>query len=171
MSRLEEISADQLREYLDEVEGKQATLRIVAGINYKEGVSQTDLSDWYCVSRTTIHNWLSRLERLETEDLEDVIYDDARSGRPTKLTEEQWDELVTVLDNSPNDVGFDAPTWTPKLVQHYIRESYDIEYSLRHIRELLNQAGYVWKTARPTFVKSDERARQAFREGFKKTDS
>lgn len=168
MARLENVSADQLREYLDEVEGKQSTLRIVVGINYKEGVTQTDLADWYGVSRTTIHNWLNRLERLESEDLEDVIHDDSRSGRPTKLTEEQWDELVTILDNSPEDVGFDAPAWSPNLVQQYIRDSYDIGYSLRHIRELLNRAGYVWKTARPTFVKGDERAREAFREGFKK---
>lgn len=171
MARLENISADQLRDFLDEVDGKQATLRVVAGINYKEGVTQTDLADWYGVSRTTIHNWLTRLEKLENNDLEDVIYDDSRTGRPRKLNEEQWDELVTILDNSPEDVGIDAPSWTPKLVQMHIRDSYNIEYSLRHIRELLNRAGYVWKTARPTFVKGDERAREAFREGFKKTDA
>ena len=143
MARLENVSAAHLRDYLDQVEGKQATLRVVAGINHKNGVTQTELAEWYGVSRTTIHNWLGRLEKLESEALEDVIYDDSRSGRPSKLSEEQWDELVTVLENSPEDVGFDAPVWSPNLVKQYIRETYDIDYSLRHIRELLNRAGYV----------------------------
>lgn len=165
MSRLEHVSADELRDYLDDVAGKQATLRLVAGINYKAGVTQTELADWYGVSRSTIHNWLTRLERLEAEALEDVIYDDSRPGRPPKLTEQQWNELVTVLDTSPAEAGLDEPAWSPKLAQQYIREEYDVDYSLRHIRELLRRAGYVWNIPEPTFVNGQERAREAFNDG------
>ena len=45
MGRLEAVFADELREYLDEVEQKRPTLRLVVGINYKEGVSQSDLAE------------------------------------------------------------------------------------------------------------------------------
>ncbi len=171
MARLENVSADELREYLDEVEQKRPALRLVVGINYKEGVTQSDLAEWYGVSRTTIHNWLNRLERLETEPFEDVIFDADRPGRPSKLTADEWDELVEILEEPPEQVGIDAPHWSPRLVQIFLQEEFDVTYSRRHIRELLHRAGLTWKTARPEYASGDERAREAFKEGFKKTES
>ena len=82
MARLESVSSDDLKEHLGQVEGKRPTLRLVVGINYTEGVSQSEIASWYGVSRTTIHNWLNRLERLREEPLEEVVYDAERSGRP-----------------------------------------------------------------------------------------
>ena len=171
MGRLESVSTDELREYLDEVEQKRPTLRLVVGINYKEGVSQTKLAEWYGVSRTTIHNWLNRLERLESEPFEEVIYDADRPGRPSKLSEDDWEQLLSILDEPPDDVGIDAPHWSPRIVQIFLDEEFDVTYSRRHIRELLHRAGFTWKTARPEYAAGDERAREAFREGFKNTDS
>lgn len=139
MERLENVSADELRTHLDAVENKRPALRIVVGINYKHGVSQTELAEWYGVSRTTIHNWLNRLERLESEPFEAVIYDADRTGRPSKLTDEQWAELVSILEHSPEAVGIDAARWSPSLVQRVIRDRFDVEYSRRHVRELLNE--------------------------------
>lgn len=137
MDRLEEISADELRDYLDVVEEKRPALRLVVGINYKEGVPQSELADWYGISRTTVHNWLNRLERLTDEPFEDVIYDAERPGRPAKLTPQEWDELDSILDGSPSEVGIDASRWTPRLVQLLIEEKFGVEYSRRHVRELL----------------------------------
>lgn len=170
MGRLENISAEQLRGYLEKVEKKAETLRLVVGINYKNGITQTELADWYGVSRTTIHNWLDRLERLDSEPFEAVIRDDQRSGRPSKLTESEREELFSVLQKSPSELGVDAPAWSPPLVRAYILEEFDVEYSLRHIRDLMNDAGIVWKTARPEYYEADERAQEAFKEGFKKTE-
>ena len=142
------MSTDELREHLDEVEQKRPTLRLVVGINYKEGVSQAELAEWYGVSRTTIHNWLNRLERLDTEPFEEVIYDADRPGRPSKLTEDEWEQLLSILEEPPTEAGVDAPQWSPRLVQLFLDDEFDVTYSRRHIRELLHQAGLTWKTAR-----------------------
>lgn len=142
MARLEEVTADELREYLDIVQEKRPTLRLVVGINYKEGVSQSELADWYAISRTTVHNWLNRLERLTDETVEDAIYDAERPGRPAKLSPNQWDEIVSILEESPPEAGIDAPHWTPQLVQNLIRENFGVEYSRRHVRKILNQADF-----------------------------
>lgn len=171
MAHLEELSADELRRYLTEVDDKRPTLRLVAGINYKEGVAATTIADWYDISESTVHNWLNRLERLKDEPNEVVIHDEPRSGRPSKLSSEEWNELNQILDKSPNKVGIEAPHWTPRIVQHLIEEKFDTEYTKRHVQDLLHQAGYSWKTARPEHAKGDERAREAFKEAFKKTDS
>ena len=170
MAYLEGISVEELREYLSEVEDNRPTLRLIAGINYKEGVSATTIAEWYDVSVSTVYNWLSRLDRLEDEPFEDVLHDAPRSGRPRKLSSEEWEELVRILERSPDDVGIDAPNWTPKLVRQFIEEAFDTEYSRRHVQDLLHELGYTWKTARPEYAKSDERAGEAFKAGFKKTD-
>jgi len=149
------VSADELREYLDEVTEKRPTLRLVAGINYKEGVSQSTLADWYAISRTTVHNWLDRLERLADEPFQNVIFDADRSGRPPKLTTDRWNELASVLDGSPTEIGIEAPHWSPRLVHILIDEKFNVEYSRRHLRELLNRAGLTWKTVRQQFAQVD----------------
>lgn len=137
MARLEHVSSDELRDYLDVVQDKRPTLRLVVGINYKEGVSQSTLAAWYGISRTTVHNWLNRLERLEDEPYEDVLYDADRPGRPPKLTPDQWNEVVSILGEPPTEAGIDSTEWTPQLVQGLIRDRFDVEYSRRHVRELL----------------------------------
>lgn len=149
MARLDQVTADELREYLDIVEEKRPSLRLVVGINNKESVSQSKIAEWYAISRTTVHNWLNRLERLADEPVENVVYDAGRPGRPTKLPSNQWDELVSILEGSPEEVGIDDPHWTPQLAQKLIQDRFDVEYSRRHVRELLNRAGFIWKTARP----------------------
>jgi len=145
MDRLENVSASQLRDYLDDVEGTRETLRLVVGINYKHGVSQSRLAAWYGVSRTTVHNWLDRLERLESEPLEAVIHDDDRPGRPSKLTETERELLYSALRAPPTEQGLDAPAWSPSLVQTYVREEFDVAYTLRHVRELMHDAGIDWQ--------------------------
>ncbi|MFB6202505.1 MAG: helix-turn-helix domain-containing protein [Halorhabdus sp.] len=137
-ARPENVTVEELRHYLTEVEGKTATQRIMVGINHKEGIPQTKLADWYDVSRTTIHNWLNRLERLADEPLEDVIYDEERPGRPSKLDDEQRRQLRTALAETPTAVGYDAAEWSPKLVQSYVAEAFDVEYCLSYVRQLMN---------------------------------
>ena len=137
MGRLEHVSAAELRELLATVEGRRATLRLVVGINYKQGVPQSTLADWYGVSRTTIHHWLNRLERLETEPFEDVIYDAERSGRPAKLTDAEWEEFASTLSAPPTEAGINAPDWSPHLVQRLLKEQFGVAYSRRHVRTML----------------------------------
>ncbi len=139
MGRLEHVSAAELREHLATVEGRRATLRLVVGINYKEGVPQSTIADWYGVSRTTIHHWLNRLERLETEPFEDVIYDAERAGRPPKLSGDEWEAVSSTLAAPPTAAGIDAPDWSPRLVQQLLEERFGVEYSLRHVRTLLKE--------------------------------
>lgn len=139
MSYLESISGDDLRRALRDVEGRTPTLRVVVGINYKRGVSPTTLADWYDVSRTTIYHWLERLERLTDESAADPLHDADRPGRPSKLSPEQRTQLVEVLAGGPSVAGYDANDWTPTLARRYIREAFDVEYTTRHVRDLLDE--------------------------------
>lgn len=139
MNRLEDVTTDDLHEALETITASSATLRIVVGLNYKHGVSQTEMAEWYGVSRSTIHNWLTDLEQLNDSPLEDVVCDDDRSGRPQKLDKEQWCCLQQTVAVSPPSVGYNEPEWSPELLRQYIDDQFDVEYSTRHARTLLCQ--------------------------------
>lgn len=55
MDHLDKISVEELQQALDEVEGNK-TQRLTAAIAYKNGVTQTELAEWYGVQRQTIYS-------------------------------------------------------------------------------------------------------------------
>jgi hypothetical protein len=58
VDRPDEISVEELQDALDNVDGKKPTQRLLAAIAYKNGVTQTELAEWYDVQRRTIYSWL-----------------------------------------------------------------------------------------------------------------
>ncbi len=138
MDHIEDISLEDLQRALDQVERKKPTMRLLAAIAYKNGVTQTELAEWYGVQRRTVYSWL---KRLEEPTIENAVRDAHRSGRPRKLTEEQQASLKQVLRQSPGAFGEDAVAWTPELVRQYVHERFGIEYSLPSCRRLMKEAG------------------------------
>jgi hypothetical protein len=108
------------------------------------------------------------LVRGETEQIardepfEEVVYDEPREGRPTELSDEQHEQFVEALHDSPEEVGYGAPARSVPFARHYLAEKFDVEYCERHVRQLMSEAGLSSRTARPEFDKSDERAQEAW---------
>ena len=153
-----------------EVEGKKPTQRLMATINYLEGndLPQKEVAERYRYTDGWLSRWLDRLERLADEPFEPVVYDELRSGRPTDLSDAEYEQFVEALHESPEKVGIDAPAWSVPLASNYLTEQFDVDHCDRHVRRSMSEAGLSWKTARPEFYKSDERAQEAFQNGFKK---
>ncbi len=60
------------------MDGKKLTQRLLAAIPYKNGVTQTELAEWYDVQRRTIYSWLNRLDT--DESLEQAVTNTKLSG-------------------------------------------------------------------------------------------
>jgi transposase len=139
MEHLDEISVEELQDALDNVEGNKPTQRLLAAIAYKNGVTQTELAEWYGTGRRTIYSWLMRLDT--DEPLVEAVVDNKRTGRKRKLSEIQQGEFEQTVHDPPTEVGYDAPAWTPALVQEFLEETYGVEYSYPSCRRLLKEAG------------------------------
>lgn len=140
MAHLEDVAADDLREALGNVHGAVPAQRLMLGLNYvEEDVTQTELASRYGISEGTVHNWLSRLDRLACEPLEDVIYDDSPPGRPRSLSGEERRRLAETLRRSPTAPGYAEPAWTTELVRTHVSTEFDVEYSRRHVRRLMRE--------------------------------
>ena len=159
MEHLTDITVDDLQQALESTNGKTPVLWLVAAIAYKNGITQSDLAEWFDVKRKTIYNWLTRLEE---RDLYETILDEHHARRPRKFTEEQLVALESVLQNPPVEVGFDAPDWSTKLLQEFILNQFEIDYSRPSCRRLMKEAGLSYQTPRKAAVGADPEDRDAF---------
>ncbi len=153
MEHIKNVSLEELQRALEAVDGKKPTQRLMVAIAYKNGVSQTELAEWYDVQRRTIYSWLKRLEQ---EPLEQAVYDDTRSGRPRKLGDEQQAQLEEALHEPPAEAGYDVPGWTPTLVQQYLEERFDVDYSRPSCRRLMKDAGLRYTDSPPGGVETPD---------------
>jgi len=167
VDHLEKITLEELHEAMDSVEGKKPTQRLLAVIAYKNGISQTELAEWFGVGRRTIYSWLQRFDT--DEPLWEAVSDDHRSGRNRKLPNTELDEFRETLHESPEEAGYDEPAWTTKLVRHHLEEKYDVEYSIPSCRRLLKEAGLSYQKPRPANVKAEPEDRAEFDETLKKS--
>jgi len=166
MDHLDEISVEELQDALDNVEENKPTQQLLAAIAYKNGVTQTELAEWHDTGRRTIYSWLMRLDT--DEPLEQAVSDAHRSGRKRKLSESQQKEFERTVHEPPEEVGIDAPAWTPALVQEFLEETYGVKYSYPSCRRLLKEAGLTYQKPRRTAAESDESDRDEFQEELKK---
>ena len=167
MDHLDEITVEELQDALDNVEGNKPTQRLLAAIAYKNGVTQTELAEWYGTGRRTIYSWLMRLDT--DEPLAEAVTDDKRTGRKRKLSEVQQEEFEQTVHDPPIEVGYDAPAWTPALVRDFLEERYGVEYSYPSCRRLLKEAGLTYQKPRRTAAEADESDRDEFQEELKKS--
>ncbi|WP_152024107.1 IS630 family transposase [Natronomonas moolapensis] len=166
MNHLDEISVEELQDALDNVDEKKPTQRLLAAIAYKNGVSQTELAEWYDVQRRTIYSWLKRLDT--DESLGQAVSDAKRTGRKRKLSESQLKEFEETVHEPPDEVGIDAPAWTPALAQNFLEETYGVEYSVSSCRRLLKEAGLSHQKPRRTAAETDEDEQDRFHDELKK---
>ncbi|PGF13830.1 IS630 family transposase [Natrinema sp. CBA1119] len=166
MDHLDEISVEELQDALGKVEGNKPTQRLLAAIAYKNGLTQTELAEWHDTGRRTIYSWLMRLDT--DKPLEQAVSDAHRSGRKRKLSGTQQEEFEQTVHEPPEEVGIDAPAWTPALVQEFLEETYGVEYSYPSCRRLLKEAGLSYHKPRRTAAEAEESDTEEFREELKK---
>lgn len=136
MSKLSAVDPAELRSKLDDVTSAKAAKRLIVALAYLDGVPVDEISDRYGFPRSTVYSWL---DRFEQRGVDGALADDPRPGRPRDIPEDDFDELASAVRNPPREVGLDADEWTPKLLERYVRDAFDVSYSLGHARRLLRE--------------------------------
>jgi transposase len=107
--------------------------------------------------------------RYYDESLEQAVTDDKRTGRKRKLSDQEQQEFEETVHELPKEAGIDAPAWTPALVQDYLQETYDVEYSIPSCRRLLKEAGLSYQKPRRSAAEADESEQEDFHDELKKS--
>lgn len=114
---------------------KAPRMRAKAVLLSNEGHSIKELSEILGVCRQTTSIWLHSWEEKGL----DSLFDNPRSGRPCKLSEENKKEVIELIINSPRSL---------KKVLAQLAEKLDITLSSSTLKRLCKHAKYCWKRVR-----------------------
>ena len=81
------------------------------------------------------------MERVNKCGLEG-LFDDPHTGRKQRINIEQKKELRLVLSQKPIKKGYAQPEWDGQLVVKYMKDVFNLEYSIRHAQRLMKSLGY-----------------------------
>jgi transposase len=124
----------------------------------KEGESCDSTGALFGNSPRTVSNWIKRVN--QTGDIES-LRSKKQSGRPPRLSEEQRQELRTVLQESPEKHGISSNIWDGKSLSAYIKNQYGIVLETRACQRLFHKLGFSLKRARPVVARADEAKKAA----------
>lgn len=163
--KLAGVDEAQLRQQLREETDPKAVKQEVVALLYVAGHSPYAIEEVLGIPAQTAYDWL---DVVAERDL-DALGDAPRPGQPTRLTDDQWAALRETLAAPPEEAGYDAPAWTPRLVRHLVADAFGVEYSLAHIYRVMKRAGLSYQTARPRHHRADPAAQREWRREFKKS--
>ncbi len=130
---------------------------------YNKGKTQTDISYLLDIPQSNVSYWIIRYKN--TGNLEDKI----RLGKKAKLTKDQFIILKeNLLDFPPKRFGGKSLGWTTKMAIQFVKDKFNVQYSMRRMQELFHKFGLNLITPRSQHVKSSYAARTVYRMDFKK---
>lgn len=100
-----------------------------------EGYKVSDLSEILGICRQTTSIWINSWEKYGL----DSLFDNPRSGRPPKVSEENKKEVIELIKDSPRSL---------KKVLAQLAEKFNITLSASTLKRLCKQAKYCWKRVR-----------------------
>jgi transposase len=124
-----------------------------------EGVDRATAATTRGMDRQTLRDWV---HRYNAEGIAGLV-DRPRPGRPPRLSTQQVDELVEVVEVGPDVEADGVVRWRRVDLQGVIATRFGVALSERSVGRLLNGRGYTRLKPRPRHPKTDAAAQAAFK--------
>lgn len=122
----------------------RVALRIQAIILSLEKHSPSEIAKLLHVPRSCVHEWINAWNQYRIDGLREGH----RSGRRPRLTDEDKQRLVDIVDSGPAAYGLQTGVWTSPIITQVVEEEFDVKYHPGHVRKLLRNIGL--SVQRPT---------------------
>lgn len=116
-----------------------------------EGRTSGDVSAILKAPRSKVSVWLRDFEEYGV----DGLLEGYRSGRPSRLTEDQHVSLGDIIESGPVAYGFDSGVWTSPMIARVIEEEFEVSYHPGHVRKLLKDIGFSVQRPRRVLSRAD----------------
>jgi transposase len=157
-------SKEKLKKLYNKEKNSKAKLRLLSAIQRKDGKTLDEIAYSLQKPKTTIHDWLKRLEDKGINNL----YDVKQPGKPCKLTKKELNKLEKILDESPEKQKIPYILWTTKLVQYIIQKEFGKGFGVRHIRRIIKQINFSLQIPRQEHRKANKKLQEKFKIELKK---
>ncbi len=134
----------RLRKEAEKDGASRVVIRIQSIILSIEGHTTGQIAKLLKVDRTTVPLWINRWNQYGLPGL----LDGYRSGRTSKLSEDDREKLADILESGPVAHGLSTGVWTSIIITSIIDEEFGVQYHPGHVRKLLKQLGF--SVRRPT---------------------
>ena len=129
------------------------------------GMPAREVAALYNESSSTLNHWTKKV----LEEGSSALQDEVRSGRPSRLNEEQLQQLCKLLEQSPEDFGYDQVSWDGLVLSQYIQDHYAITLQVRQCQRLMRQLGFTLQRPQ-SFPKGSSPDKESFKKNGRNSD-
>ena len=112
----------------------------------------------------SVEYWVRRFQQQGLAGLREG----ERPGRPRRLSEQQLQEIDTVLHGMPREVGLRGSLWDGKTLAAWIERQYDVKLGVRQCQRIFRQLGYRLRKPRTALAQADPERQQAHKKNSKR---
>lgn len=105
----------------------------------------------------SVEYWVHRYEQRGLGGLQEG----ERSGRPSRLSEKQIQEINRILRGKPSDAGMRVNLWDGKTLAAWIDREYGIGLGVRQCQRLFRHLDFRLRKPRPVLAKADPARQKA----------
>lgn len=124
-----------------------------------DGMNRKDAAIVGGMDRQTLRDWVHRFNDMGP----DGLLNHKSSGRKSRLSNDQLEELDTIVAAGPDLEKDGVVRWRAIDLKRVIEARFGVRYSERHVMKLLNQLGFSHISARPPHPMQDAQVIDAFK--------
>lgn len=136
---------------------RRLKMRYLAIYHFLSGSNRTQIASYLGVARGSVNTWVAN---FLTSGI-DGLYIKRSPGRPIELTDAQLKKLTLFIQD--NAVKTTGGRLIVEDIKHFIRKTFDINYSLSNTYRLVHALGFSWVTCRSKHPKQSEKAQEVFK--------
>jgi transposase len=128
-------------------------VRLHAVYQIAKGKDAKELQEVYSTSHKSVCNWVHRYNAEGIEGLKDRPL----SGRPSLLGNSQKAELEQILQNNPDQYGYNTSTWSGATVIDPVQKRFGVVYKSAQIYNILHSLNFSFQKGKGYFPETEER--------------
>jgi transposase len=108
---------------------------------FEQGLSKADIARQLDVARKNVSQWFQKWQQGGPDALR------VRRGAESRLTDEQWQQIVDALLQGPQAHGYDTQLWTLERIADLIFSLTGVRYNSNYVAALMHAHG--WSVQKP----------------------
>lgn len=157
-------SYDELVELYKKEKNAKQKVRYLALVLMHEKHNCGEVAKTIKMSTRSVQLWVNA---FNDGGLEGIIVN-TPPGRPSRLSEEQKEELKRDVATHPRELGYKFSNWEGKHVSEHIKRKFNVSLKVRRCQYLLHELGFSLQRPRYKFPKADSEQQEAFKHEVKK---
>ena len=127
------------------------------------GIPCEQVALYFGDSPRSVVNWVRRFDRDGLAGLAEGNH----SGRPSRLSATQLEEVRTMIRKPPAEAGLSANLWDGKTLAQCLQDRYRIQLGVRQCQRLFHQLDLRFRLPRPAVGKGDPQKQAAHKKNSK----